>query len=247
MEIEEYETMYRVEDGHWWYQGMKSLTLGILDKYVGRDGNLDILDAGCGTGAVMRYLAPFGNITGVDFSPAALEFCRLRGANQLVESSILEMPFDGESFDLITSFDVLSECGAVNDEIGLREFYRVLRPGGRLLLRLPAYRWLRGRHDERVHTRHRFTKSELSGKLRNAGFEVQHASYANTILFPLALAKRMSEKIFPPKQEGSDLTIPVGPSNAVFSALLTAEGPLVRTIGLPFGLTVISLARKPGK
>lgn len=71
MEIEEYETMYRVEDGHWWYQGMKSLTLGILDKYVGRDGNLDILDAGCGTGAVMRYLAPFGNITGVDFSRRA--------------------------------------------------------------------------------------------------------------------------------------------------------------------------------
>jgi len=244
MELEEYVIMYRVEDGHWWYLGMKAITLGLLDKYVGRGRKLDILDAGCGTGAVMRYMAPFGTVTGVDSSPAALEFCRQRGAGNLVQSSILAMPFDDSSFDLITSFDVLSECGLEKDEIGMREFLRVLRPGGQLLLRLPAYRWLRGKHDEKVHTRHRFTKGELSGKLRNAGYEVQHTSYANTILFPIALAKRMSEKIFPPKQEGSDLTIPTGFSNSVFQALLTAEGPLIRTIGMPFGLTAIALARK---
>lgn len=246
MELEEYEVMYRVENSHWWYQGMKSITLGLLDKYVGRGKDLKILDAGCGTGAVMQYVEPFGTVTGVDFSPAALEFCRQRGAGDLVESSILEMPFEDASFDLITSFDVLSECGLQKDEIGMREFFRVLRPGGQLLLRLPAYRWLRGKHDEQVHTRHRFSKGELLAKLRKAGYAIEHASYANTTLFPVAVLKRMSERVFPPKQKGSDLTISTGVTNTLFKGLLTAEGPVVRSIGLPFGLTVISLARKPG-
>ena len=244
MELEEYEVMYQVEDTHWWYGGMRAITCGILDRFVGPGGDLEILDAGCGTGAVMEYLACYGRVTGVDFEQVALEFCRQRGLERLYHASVLDMPFDNASFDLLTSFDVLSEVGLPGDEAGLQEFARLLRPGGRLLLRLPAYAWLRGQHDELVHTRHRFTRRELRGKLQNAGFRIEHFSYANTILFPVAALKRLSERVLPDRQTGSDLSLETGFWNNLFRTILEAESPLIRTIGLPFGLTVIALAQK---
>jgi SAM-dependent methyltransferase len=210
MELEEYEVMYRVEDQHWWYRGMQAITTGVLDRFVGRGNDRTILDAGCGTGAVMHWLAPYGRVTGVDLSPAALSFCRQRGHDRLVNASITELPFASGVFDLITSFDVVSECGLELEPRAFAEFARVLKPGGRVLLRLPAYDWLRGQHDQKVHTRHRYTRPELRKKLAQHGFAMEKASYANCALFPLALVKRLSEKWFPPKQSGSDLTIDTG-------------------------------------
>ncbi len=121
----------------------------------------------------------------------------------------------------------------------------MLTPGGRVLLRLPAYDWLRGRHDEAVHIRHRYTTGELAGKFRAAGLEPEHLSYANCLLFPIAAAKRLLERVIRPQQQ-SDLTIGTGIFNAPLRAVLSAEAPLVARTGLPFGLTVIGLAKKPG-
>ncbi|MFC1740453.1 class I SAM-dependent methyltransferase [Pseudomonadota bacterium] len=245
MELKEYEVMYRVEDTHWWYHGMKAITCGVLDRFVGSGQDLDILDAGCGTGAAMEYLINYGQVTGVDFEPLALEFCRQRGLERLHQASVLDMPFNNASFDLVTSFDVLCSLDVTEHDAGLREFARVLRPSGHLLLRLPAYRWLRGKHDDAVHIRNRFTRPELRYKLQSAGFRVEHLSYANTTLFPLAAIKRLCERIVPYSQTGSDLTISTAFLNTLFHRVLAAESPFIRTIGLPFGLTVIALARKP--
>ncbi len=246
MELGEYEIMYRAEDRHWWYLGMTAITRGMLDQYIGRASGLSILDAGCGTGAVMDYLADYGTPTGVDFSAEALRFCSSRQLPRICQASVTSLPFSADSFDLITSFDVLSEVGPVKDEQGLGEFLRVLKVGGHLLLRLPAYSWLHGgHHDKQVHTRKRYTKGQLGKLLRRHGFEPVKISYANTALFPLAVVKRLSERILKPSQEGSDLTISTGFANRVFKAVLSAEAPLVRTIGLPFGLTLVALARKP--
>ena len=245
MELEEYEIMYKAEDRHWWYLGMTAITRGMLDRYIGRDKRLSILDAGCGTGAAMGYLRDYGVPTGVDFSPEALRFCSSRQVFRICQASITGLPFSDETFDLITSFDVLSEAGPVKDEQGLDEFLRVLKAGGHLLLRLPAYSWLHGgHHDERVHTRKRYTKSQLKKLLREHGFEIAKLSYANTALFPLAVGKRLSERILKPSRKGSDLTISTGFVNSVFKALLSAEAPFVRTTSLPFGLTLVALARK---
>jgi SAM-dependent methyltransferase len=239
----EYEVMYQVEDTHWWYRGMERITCGLLDQAIGRGRNLRVLDAGCGTGAVMSYLAPYGTVTGFDFSPHALCFSRQRGHTRLAQASVMAAPFATATFDLIVSFDVISEA-ARDDARPLREFARLLKPGGHLLLRLPAYSWLRGRHDEAVATIHRYTRLEIKHHLQDAGLIVQHTSYANTILFPLAVAKRWSERFTTRSQHGSDLTLDPGPLNSVLRTLLSAEAPLVRSIGLPFGLTVIALAQK---
>ena len=258
MNPEEYEVMYRVEDAHWWYRGMEAITRAVLDRAIGRGRDRRILDAGCGTGAVMGYLADYGAVTGFDFAPEALRFCRMRQRDRLSRASVLALPFADASFDLVTSFDVLCERSVVDDEVALREFARVLTPplspplrggderggGGYLLLSLPAYNWLHGRHDEAVHIRHRYTAGELKDKLRRAGFEPVRISYANMLLFPIAALKRASERLAPNRQGGSDLTIGAGPLNTPLRWVLSAEAPLVARSGLPFGLTVVALAQK---
>ena len=245
MNLEEYEVMYQVEDHHWWYRGMERITCALLERALPPDRearSLKILDAGCGTGAVMKYLARYGAVTGFDFSAEALKFSRRRGHSRLTQASVLHIPLHSQTFDAIVSFDVLCEIG-VDDRQALCEFARVLKPGGIVLLRLPAYRWMRGQHDVAVHLAHRYTRGELLAKLQASGLTPLHTSYANTFLFPIAAAKRWSER-FLPQQEGSDLTLNPGRTNGVFRAVLSAEAPLVKSTGLPFGLTITALARK---
>jgi len=244
MNPEEYEVMYRVEDAHWWYRGMEAITRAMLDRAVGRGGHRDILDAGCGTGAVMGYLADYGRVTGFDFAVEALHFCRMRERDRLSRASVLALPYANASFDVVTSFDVLCERSVVDDRLALREFARVLRDGGHVLLRLPAYDWLHGKHDEAVHIRHRYTAAEIAAKLRQAGLAPVRVSYANMLLFPLAALKRASERVLPDRQSGSDLTLGTGLANAPLQWVLSLEAPFVARMGLPFGLTVVALGHK---
>jgi SAM-dependent methyltransferase len=242
----EYEVMFQAEDSHWWYFGMERITRGLLDAYMvagtARQG-LHILDAGCGTGAVMKYLSTYGRVTGFDFSAEALRFSRQRGLTRLARASVAGIPFGDQQFDLVVSFDVICEMG-VDDEAALLELFRVLKPGGLLMLRLPAYPWLRGRHDRAVHIRHRYTRGELAGKFQRCGMEPVHLSYANTFLFPLAVLKRLSERVLRVDQAKSDLALDPGPFNRVLRTILSAEAPAIRSTGLPFGLTVVGLARR---
>ncbi len=237
--------MYNVEDHHWWYLGMEVITRSILNRWYQIDGNLSILDAGCGTGAALTsYLAKYGQVTGFDLSSIALEFCQRRKAQRLAQASVTHLPFASNSFDLLTSFDVLYERGVVDDLESLSEFSRVLVQGGRVLLRLPAYDWLRGQHDVGIHTARRYTAGEVKKLLQKTGFSAEHISYANTFMFPAALIKRMFERIFPPRIDQSDLTVNAGVLNQVLRNILALEAPLVSSIGLPFGLSVIAVGKK---
>lgn len=247
MEREQYEIMRRAEDQHWWYRGMAHVTTELLRARVGASAALEVLDAGCGTGANLELLAPFGRVTGLDDSSDALDYCHERGAERLVRGSVTELPFANQSFDLVLSCDVLSEVGSPGDVAGLAEFARVLKPRGKLLLRLPAYAWLGGgRHDRAVNTRHRFGKSELRAKLDQAGFDCEVLSHVNAFLFPLALGVRGLERVLPEREARAETSVPSGPVNAIFRAILSAEAPFVCRVGLPFGLTLISLATKRG-
>jgi SAM-dependent methyltransferase len=175
----------------------------------------------------------------------AVELARQRGIKRLLRGSIEALPFAAESFDLLTCFDVLYHLGVGDDERALRELCRVLRPGGLALVRVAALDWLRGAHDEAVHTRHRYRRRELALKLRAAGFRVERASYANSFLFPLAPAKRLLERKDP--LGSTDLWQPPGPLNSLLAGILSLEAPLIARIGLPVGVSTIAVARKPGR
>ncbi len=242
--LEEYAVMYRVEDSHWWYRGMESITRQFIEQRHSRGDHLRILDAGCGTGAAMGYLSDYGAVVGMDYSAEALRFCRLRKRERLGQASVMRLPCRNEIFDLVASFDVICQFGVTDDLLALREFARVLVPGGRLVLRVPAAKWLRGQHDTAADVEKRYSAHEVEEKLHAAGLEPEHISHANMFLFPIAVAKRLAERIIPP-QPGSDLTLGMGPLNGLLRIVLAAEAPLVARCGLPFGLTVVALARKP--
>lgn len=245
MDSQEYEIMYQVERQHWWYLGMESITRAMLGRWYAPGADLSILDAGCGTGAALvSYLAEYGTVTGCDLSSIALEFCRLRKAQKLTQASVSHLPFSSKSFELVTSFDVLYEQAVPDDSAPLLEFARVLATGGRVLLRLPAYNWLRGQHDKGIHTARRYTTSQVKTLLQQTGFTVEFLSYANTFLFPAALMKRMAERIWPPQTHKSDLTLEAGRFNRFLQNVLSLEAPFISRVSMPFGLSVIAVGKK---
>ncbi|HTP09690.1 MAG TPA: class I SAM-dependent methyltransferase, partial [Anaerolineae bacterium] len=168
---------------------------------------------------------------------------RRRGYVRLVQASVSAIPLARECFDLIVSFDVICDYG-VDDGQALAEFARILKPGGLAMLRLPAYEWLHGKHDVATHNSHRYTRGEIGVKLQRSGFTLLQLSYANMFLFPIAAAKRLSERLLAPHQTGSDLTLESGPLNGVLRAILSSEAALLDGHNLPFGLTVVAVARK---
>jgi SAM-dependent methyltransferase len=245
MDPSEYALMFEVEDAHWWYRGMAAITCALLDRCLPRGRSLRILDAGCGTGAAMTtYLAAYGRVWGVDLAAPALAYSRRRGAVRLARAPVERLPFNKETFDVAASFDVLYERAVSSELAALLEIRRVLVPGGRILLRLPAYSWMRRSHDEIVHTRRRYTRREVAALLREAGFRIERLSYANLLLFPAALAEKISERIAPPVRPRSDLSIRAGILNGPLRAILSAEAPMIARCGLPFGLSVVGVGCK---
>lgn len=247
MNKEEYEIMYQLEDTHWWYVGMRNIVFELLSKsrVDGRTDTTSILDAGCGTGGMLEHLCENGSgvdAWGFDASEEALAFCQQRGLSRLVMASVTDIPFAAASFDLVVSFDVLYHKNVKDDVASLKELRRLLKTGGQLLLRLPAYDWLRGSHDAAVHTRQRYTAPEVRHKMAQAGFRVERVTYANTILFPVAAAKRFAEMAFG-LRSGSDVK-PVSPlANRMLAGVLDIEARLLRKMDFPWGLSVYGLGR----
>jgi SAM-dependent methyltransferase len=243
MRKEEYQRIFELEESHWWYLGISKISEVLLLPLIKEGKGLKILDAGCGAGGMMKRLKKFGEVQGIDISPEALKFCRKRGLKEIKLASIEKIPFENESFDLVTSFDVLYHQWVENDSAAYKEIYRVLKPEGYFLIRVPAYNWLRGKHDKIVFTRHRYTREELVTETRSAGFKVLRATYANTFLFPFAIAKRFLEKILP-EEKNSDVKPLPNFLNSLFTKILYLEAAAVSKFNLPFGLSLFVLAQK---
>jgi len=232
-------------ESHWWYRGMAAITRSLIDAYYPRGINSRILDTGCGTGAAMAMLSSYGTVTGMDISPHAIDLCKRRGSLQVTRASVMSLPFADDTFDLVTSLDVLYFVD-VDDEIALKEFARVLMPGGRFIVRVPAFDWLRGIHDVKVSTGHRYTLRELSEKMERNGIPPDFMSYANTILFPVIVLKRFSEKWTPP-QRHSDIAVNMGFLERLFEYCLILESHLITKLPFPFGLSIFGFGQKPSK
>jgi SAM-dependent methyltransferase len=245
MERSEYAVMAAVEDRHWWYGGMRAIAAALLDPVYGGRRDLRILDAGCGTGGNALFLRRYGAVVGIDLAAEAVALGGPRLPGVLARGSVLEIPFADASFDLVTSFDVLYHRAVADEAEALRETRRVLRPGGRLLIRLPAYEFLRSKHDRAVHTRRRYTAGQARALLRSHGFTVERCSYINSLLFPLPLAQRLIERALPAlEQQESDLAMPSPLVNEVLRWPLAAEAAwLARGRSFPVGLSVICLSR----
>lgn len=241
MDSSAYGKIFAIEEKLWWYKYRRQICFGLLDRYLASGPQRDILDVGCGTGFNVGLLQRYGRAQGVDMSEDALEFCRRRGVEQVQLQSADSLPFQEESFDLLTAFDVIEHIE--DDRSALREFGRVLRPGGWMLIYTPALPWLYNDHDRIVHHKRRYLRTELQEKITSAGFELEHLSYANALVLPLVLLARGLQKL---RGGGGhqEMELPHPLINSLVSMLCSAEAPLVRSGTLPIGMSLVAIARK---
>lgn len=242
MNAEQYRVMRAVEDHHWWYVGTRLIAYDALCA-LGLPPDARILEAGTGTGGNWAMLSRFGRVAGIDLSDLALEATRGRGVGPLARASVTELPFGDTTFDLVTSFEVLYHRGVGDDVAALAELRRVTRPGGWVMLRLPAFEWLRGAHDETVHTARRYTRAGLRAKLHAAGLGPVRLTHVNALLLPLVAVKRIAERITGGASDDLGLTPAV--VGAAFRGVLALERAVLRRADLPFGVSVMAVARRP--
>ena len=239
--------MFKVEDTLWWFEGMRRICRSLLRRHLAHSydaTNREVLDAGCGTGGSIPFLERYGRVTAFDFYPPAAEMSLHRRKGRISVASIAAIPFADGSFDLVTAFDVICQLPSPQDEASMQELARVLKPGGLLLVRVPAFQWLYGPTDRTLHTAHRYTTSEMASKLSKAGLRPLQATYANTLLFPVALARRIAARFV--GQYGTTDVRPVfGPLNRLLRTLLSLEAPVLARANLPIGLSCIVVAKKP--
>jgi SAM-dependent methyltransferase len=187
----EFATLARAERELWWFRGMNRILFRLLEWAAPRATVRRALDAGCGTGycaglVEARYECP---VFPADLSWEGLSCGRRAGARRLVQADIAALPYASNSFDLVTSLDVLVHFQRGDEARALAEFHRVLAPGGRLLLRVAAFDILRSRHSDFVGERQRFTRGYLTRAVEQQGFRVLRCTYANFLLLPVALAR----------------------------------------------------------
>lgn len=228
MEPAEYALMAEAEAGMWWYRALHTRLLATLADIDG-----PILDAGCGTGGLLAQLAPTRPLHGLEFSPLAAPIAAAKSPAYITRGSINALPYASQIFAAAVSADVLSHT-AVNPEAALAELHRVLRPGGRLVLNLPAYQWLHSAHDRRVHNARRYTATSARALLQSAGFTAITTRYWNSLLFPLMLLQR---KLLANQDDAASDVAAFSPwLNATLHGITTLERHLP---ALPFGGSVL--------
>lgn len=244
MRFPEYERMAEVESRMWWFRNLHHNLLAVIENALGAPlaetlAGKSLLDAGCGTGGVLMRLeaaAPDGIYYGVDIAERAVEFAREKTRAELKIGSVDELPYPDEMFDVIVSADVILH-ELVNEDLAIAEFRRCLKPGGLLILNMPAYQWLRSYHDENVGGARRYTKAGLRRQMEARGFRTVRATYWNTTFFPLMVAKR---KLIPNKGDRSDVALMAGPLESFFHGATLLERCAVRNgYSLPYGGSVM--------
>jgi len=241
-----FEFLFQMEQKHFWHVGRREIILDILKGIPGASG-ARMLEIGCGNGSVLTFLKQHGlNIEGGDIFLEGLNFCRQRaGAVPLYQIDILALPFLND-FDVIGLFDVLEHID--DDEKALFEVGRALKPGGKILLTVPAHKFLWSYFDEASAHQRRYSRKEIIAKLERNGFIIRKASFYISLLFPLFLGARIIGKIMP-KRRRPDVktsievqTIPV--VNELFLWILRLEKQLLKHVNLPLGASLLILAEK---
>src|SRR5215211_3553404 len=251
MEATFYEDYYLHENSHWWFRWRYELITKLVTA-LKREGTFRILDAGCGTGQMTKQLEGIGEAVGMDSAVEAIAYAQSRGVERLVRGSITAPPFAEGSFDCVLALDVIEH---VDDDLGiLTSLFRVIKPGGHLIITVPAFDALWSEHDEINHHKRRYRARHLKLLIQEAGFDVERLTYCNTALYlPVLLTRKlknawrtMSERRSAEQRPlKSDLGEYPRPINEALYGLMKAEIRLMQTIDMPFGVSILAIATRP--
>jgi SAM-dependent methyltransferase len=225
------------EDGHWWYRGRRAIVIDAVRRsLVGGAARPRILDAGCGGGALLAELAGLGMAVGLEPSPASRERALARGVAEVVDGDLAGLPFGDGEFDLATALDVLEHLD--DDRGALAELRRVTRPGGGLVVTVPAHPRLWSSHDELNHHRRRYTRGTLRSAAAGGGWEVGRVTHFNALLLPVAAVARRFDR-------GDGLEIPPAPLNRALEFPLALERRAIAAgVSFPLGLSLLAELRR---
>ncbi len=234
METAEYDAMRAFEDDHWWYSSLRSLVLENLGSAQ------KILDVGCGTGGMLARLRE-RDAYGIDYSETAISHCRGRGLARICRASACALPFRDGSFDAVLALDVIYHKAVADDGAAIAECARVLRPGGILLLHVPACDWLSGRHDLATHGARRYSRERIGTLVREAGLQISLLTYRNVLAMLFAIARRRLHLGAGPGSGpgGSSELAPLVPAiNSALGFAGRVENALLGIGPIPAGLSV---------
>jgi SAM-dependent methyltransferase len=232
-----YDAMFAIEAKHWWFHAKRDIVLSAISP----TGTIEIIDFGCGTGAMLESLKRFGNVTGIDFCQKALDFCRKRIDARLLQVNLTEkLPLD-PIFDIGVALDVLEHID--DDATALKNIHRVMKPGGKVIITVPAFMSLWSDHDKNCNHKRRYRKKELETLIRNSGLSIEYISYFNFWLFPPIAVMRFLSKLFRIRTNSAlENNLPSNWMNKLFYRIFSSERFFVRNqIKLPFGVSLIAI------
>lgn len=248
MEAHEYQTLFEFETSYWWFRGLHLILLDALEA-AGVGPHDAVLDAGCGTGQHLVNLTEriSRQAFGFDLARDAAPFWAARGLDRVCLASVNDVPFPADTFQAVTSVDVL-ECDAVSEQRAYDEMWRVLKPGGYLILIVPAYEWLMTEeHHRAVGASRRYSKDRLKALLNTRPVEIVRMTHVFGCLFPAIAIYRLGLPYFRRKSEGpptSELR-PLHPAlNKLFIWIMQGERRFLRRWDLPFGSSILTVVRK---
>jgi ubiquinone/menaquinone biosynthesis C-methylase UbiE len=238
----------RAEQHHFWFRGFRAFVTPLVRQALGGVAHPRILDCGCGTGANVHWLARFGEAFGFDLTETGLRIGQEAGRRRLVRASVTAVPFPDASFDLVTSFDVLYALADADAHRAVSEMYRTTRPGGYVIVNVAAMDVLRGDHSVLGREVRRYSRPALKSLIAASGLVPSRITYTNASLFPPLLVMRSYQRwrgLAEESRADRDIAVPPAPINAALAAVLAAESRWVRRHDLPFGSSLLCLARRP--
>lgn len=239
-----YHQMAQHEDTHWWFRARRVLVRRTIERFCRLPAEPQILDAGCGSGGSLEMLAGLGRVSAFEMDAEAAEVARARGVAQVRLGHLPDaVPFDAEQFDLVVMTDVLEHIE--DDRAALRAVAALIRPGGWLVMTVPALRFLWSHHDATHHHFRRYGRSELRRKLRRAGLDVRWVSYHNSWLLPVVAGVRLAQRITGTNGAADDVAMPPRPVNELLYQVFASERHFIGRLALPLGVSVLACAQRP--
>lgn len=240
MDPKSYTEIAEIQLGHWWFVGRRAIIRDLVSS-MRLTQPAKILEVGCGPGGNLKMLNEFGFVKAFEMSEDAISMAKKQTYNFFdikLGSCPNNIPFERELFDLICMFDVLEHIE--EDGETLLALKKLLKENGKIIITVPAYQWLYGAHDKLLHHKRRYSFNELRSKIENSGYKIEKLSYFNSILFPIALAVRMYEKIHSSSRPSGGST-PNSLVNHLLCNLFKSEKYLLRYLTLPFGVSLVGI------
>jgi 2-polyprenyl-3-methyl-5-hydroxy-6-metoxy-1,4-benzoquinol methylase len=239
-----YHIHYQQEESHWWFAARSEIVRQVIERFGNLKPGDTILDIGCGTGAILKELSKTYNVVGIDMSPLAIEYSKKRGLKNVFEMTVQEFPRDKFNVKAVLLLDVIEH---IDDDVDvLRNAREIVGPNGRVIITVPAYMWMWSSHDLVNHHKRRYSAKTLRASLAKAGLEPVKLTYYNTLLFPLAAIRKLLGKSKTINEASQGVDQPGGFINRVFKSIFASEKNLVTGVDLPFGVSLLAVAKPIG-